>query len=75
MEHAGIAAYASPQPGPDDPSFFFLRGREAVLAFVRALRAVTAMSSIQAVLGPIFSLGRRERRASGGVAVRGNRHH
>lgn len=42
MEHAGIAAYASPQPGPDDPSFFFLRGRVAVLAFDRALRAVTA---------------------------------
>lgn len=41
METAEIAAFASPQPGPDDPSFFFIRGPEAVRAFDRSLRAVT----------------------------------
>lgn len=41
MEAAGIAAFAHPQPGPDDPSFFFLRGGPAVRAFDRALREVT----------------------------------
>ena len=42
MEAAGIAAYASPQPGRDDPSFFFVRELDAVQAFDRGLRAVTA---------------------------------
>ncbi|MBK8036528.1 MAG: hypothetical protein IPK22_05255 [Verrucomicrobiaceae bacterium] len=42
MEAAGIAAYASPQPGRDDASFFFIRGLESVRAFDAALRAVTA---------------------------------
>ena len=41
MAAAGIAAFANPQSGPDDPSFFFLRGSPAVRAFDRALRAVT----------------------------------
>jgi hypothetical protein len=42
MEAADIAAFANLMPGRDDPSFFFVRGREAVLAFDHALRAVTA---------------------------------
>lgn len=42
MEAAEIAAFATPQPGRDDPSFFFIRGSDAVVAFDRGLRAVTA---------------------------------
>lgn len=42
MEAAGIAAFAHPQPGPDDPSFFFLRGSNAVRAFNTGLGKVTS---------------------------------
>lgn len=41
MEAADIAAYALTFPGPDQPSFFFLRGAAAVLAFDRTLRQVS----------------------------------
>ena len=41
MEAAGIAAYAQPHPGPDDPSLFFIHGIVAVRAFDRTLREVT----------------------------------
>lgn len=42
MEAADIAAFANLMPGRDDPSFFFVRGLDAVRAFDRGLRAVTA---------------------------------
>jgi hypothetical protein len=42
MAAAGVTAFANPQPGRDDPSFFFLRGSASVRAFDRALRVVTA---------------------------------
>ena len=41
MAAADVAAFAHPQPGRDDPSFFFLRGSASVRAFDRALREVT----------------------------------
>lgn len=42
MADGGIESYAAPGSGEDAPSFFFLRGKESVLAFDRALRAVTS---------------------------------
>ena len=42
MADAGIDSFAKPTQGQDDVSFFFLRGKEAVLAFNRALRSVTS---------------------------------
>ncbi|MBL9133390.1 MAG: hypothetical protein JNG86_19420 [Verrucomicrobiaceae bacterium] len=42
MEAADIAAFANPMSGRDDPSFFFVRGLDAVRAFDRGLRTVTA---------------------------------
>ena len=41
MERAGILSFAWTNPGPDDPSFFFLRGAAAVKAFDRGLRIAT----------------------------------
>jgi len=41
MSEAGIAAFAMTHPRKDDASFFFLLGKDAVLAFDRALREVT----------------------------------
>jgi hypothetical protein len=45
MDAAEIAAFASPQPGRDEPSFFFIRGPDAVQAFSRGLRTATARKS------------------------------
>ena len=42
MGAAEIVAFAHLMPGRDDPFFFFVRGLDAVRAFDRALRAVTA---------------------------------
>lgn len=42
MKAADISAFASPHAGADAPSFFFVSGPDAVRAFDRGLRAVTA---------------------------------
>ena len=42
MEKADITAFARTQSGEDDLSFFLLRGHDAVVAFDRSLREVTA---------------------------------
>jgi hypothetical protein len=42
MTAAGILVFTNTQTNPDAPSFFFLRGPAAVLAFDRELRHVTS---------------------------------
>jgi hypothetical protein len=41
MEQAGVTAYCSIGERKDDPSFFFLRGTDAILAVNEHLRAVS----------------------------------